>query len=114
MESMDEVDLLVVICEGHLAFAGPPAAALEFFRVPALRALFDSLKKQPGRAWQRLFERVRPQLAMAAPPTASAPPAAAPAAAAATPAKAAPAPVPDSSVDAALAALKQKLGGEDG
>jgi len=104
MESMDAVDLLAVVCEGHLAFAGPPAAALEFFRVKALRELFDSLKKQPGRTWHQRLERARPQLTATAPRPA---PAERREPAAAT--KAAPAP----DVDDALAALKRKMEGTD-
>ncbi len=62
MESMDDVDILAVVCGGYLAFAGPTAAALEFFRVGELRALFATLSRLPAGTWSDRFERIRPQL----------------------------------------------------
>ncbi|MEW6367876.1 MAG: ABC transporter ATP-binding protein [Acidobacteriota bacterium] len=62
MESMDDVDILAVVCGGYLAFAGPRAAALDFFRVGELRALFTTLSKLPASTWSDRFERIRPQL----------------------------------------------------
>lgn len=59
METMDAVDLLVVVHGGFLVFAGPPARALEFFRVSDLRLLFDQLKKMQPSAWNERYERVR-------------------------------------------------------
>jgi ABC-type multidrug transport system ATPase subunit len=66
METMDVVDLLAVVYDGHLAFAGPPARALEFFRVAELRDLFDQLKKRPAAAWSSAYERERARLSLPA------------------------------------------------
>ncbi len=66
METMDVVDLLVVVYAGRLAFAGPPARALEFFRVDKLRLLFDQLGKRGAAAWHTAFERERQRLSLPA------------------------------------------------
>lgn len=62
METMSVVDQMVVVFDGHLAFAGPPARALEFFRVQQLRELFDQLKKRAPTAWHSAFERERARI----------------------------------------------------
>ena len=109
MESMDTVDLLAVIYDGHLAYWGPPRLALEFFRVGELRALFDQLKKQPAAAWLQALERARPTLLAAVrPPTVVGTPlpgaVGAGAAAAAT----------SSDLEAQFEALKRKARGDGG
>lgn len=64
MESMDVVDLMVVVHDGHLAFAGPPERALEFFGVGELRDLFDQLKKRSAAAWSSAYERDRARISL--------------------------------------------------
>ncbi len=59
MESMDVVDLLLVIRDGYLAFAGTPSTAPEYFNVGSLRDIFSTLEKRTGRAWAGALERFR-------------------------------------------------------
>lgn len=51
MESLDRADALCVLVKGHVAFFGPPASALAFFRVERYADLFRQLEKQPPNAW---------------------------------------------------------------
>jgi len=64
METMEVVDQMVVVYDGHLVFAGAPARALEFFGVDELRDLFDQLKKRSAAAWSSAYERERARLAL--------------------------------------------------
>ena len=62
METMEVVDQMVVVYDGHLVFSGPPARALELFRVGELRDLFAQLQKRSAAAWSRAYERHRARL----------------------------------------------------
>lgn len=62
MESMDVVNQLVVVFDGYLAFAGSPDQALGYFAVASLRDLFSTLSRHSARDWSRRFERHRPTL----------------------------------------------------
>jgi len=59
MENVGIADSMVVINGGFLVYAGPPARALEFFRVTDLRLLFDQLRKMDARVWSQRYERER-------------------------------------------------------
>lgn len=109
LETMDTVDLLAVVYDGHLAYWGPPHMALEFFRVSELRQLFDQLKKQPASAWYHALERARPALLAAVrPPTVVGSPLAGAIAAGAAPATA------SSDLEAQFEELKRKVHGAGG
>lgn len=51
MDSLDHADALCVLVGGHLAYFGPPAGALDFFRVDRFADLFRQLEKQAPPAW---------------------------------------------------------------
>ena len=48
--------LVVILAEGgRLAFVGPPAAALQYFRVARLGDVYEKLAEQPAETWRDLF-----------------------------------------------------------
>ena len=51
MDSLDQADVLCVLVGGHVAYFGPPAEALRFFRVERYADLFRQLEKQEPHAW---------------------------------------------------------------
>lgn len=54
MQSLDMLDLVLVLQQGHLIFFGPPAAALQYFQVPDLTKIYKALSQQnPAGAQQR-------------------------------------------------------------
>ena len=59
MASLERADALYVLVGGHTAYFGPPAGALEFFRVDRYEDLFRQLEKQPPHAW-RMASRADP------------------------------------------------------
>ena len=59
MGSLDGADALCVLVGGHVAYFGPPRAALAYFRVTRYEDLFHQLEKQSPEAW-RLTARADP------------------------------------------------------
>ncbi|RMH69724.1 MAG: ABC transporter ATP-binding protein [Gemmatimonadetes bacterium] len=57
MESLHLLDLVVILVKGVLAFCGPPAAALPYFRVDDFADIYKALDKQSPRAWADRFRR---------------------------------------------------------
>jgi len=55
MQSLDRCDALLVIVEGHLAYFGPPADALDFFHTEEHEGIFDQLHKLTPPVWQRTY-----------------------------------------------------------
>jgi ABC-type multidrug transport system ATPase subunit len=111
METMDVVDLLVVVYRGHLAYAGPPALALPFFHADGFRQIFEQLGKREPRAWVQACEAQRAALAL---PTRPAP---SPGPPVSGPAPTAPAPsatTPAADIERQLVELKHKLSGGGG
>jgi ABC-type multidrug transport system ATPase subunit len=107
METLDAVDLLVVVHRGHLAFAGPPALALPFFRADGYRQIFEQLGKREPRAWAQAYEAQRPALTL--PPLAATASTATTTAVTSTPASGAAVASAGSDVEAQLRALKDRL-----
>ncbi|MFH1808924.1 MAG: ABC transporter ATP-binding protein [Pseudomonadota bacterium] len=122
METMDVVDLLVVVVRGHLAYAGPPAQALPFFKADGFRQIFDQLTKREPRAWVQAYEAQRAALALPSLPPAAVtgplppPPVARPSGppGSASPDHAREPVQPATDIERQLAALKQKIQGDGG
>lgn len=55
MESIDLCDSMLMMVAGHVAYYGPPAQALRFFRVTDYADIFAQLPKQNGAAWNRSY-----------------------------------------------------------
>ena len=55
MESLDLCDSMLMMVAGHVAYYGPPAEALRFFRVTDYPDIFSQLPKQNGAAWNRTY-----------------------------------------------------------
>jgi len=54
MQSLDCLDLVLVLLKGHLIFLGPPQHGLSYFQVPSLNMIFKQLAQQdPLQAQQR-------------------------------------------------------------
>ena len=54
MQSLDCLDLVLVLLKGHLIFLGPPQQGLSYFQVPSLSMIFKQLAQQdPLQAQQR-------------------------------------------------------------
>ena len=55
MQSLDCLDLVLVLLKGHLIFLGPPQQGLSYFQVPSLTMIFKQLAQQdPLQAQQRV------------------------------------------------------------
>ena len=55
MQSLELCDALGVLIAGHLAFFGPPAEALSFFRAEDFGDIFEQLPKMAPAAWARRY-----------------------------------------------------------
>jgi ABC-type multidrug transport system ATPase subunit len=54
MQSLDCLDLVLVLLKGHLIFLGPPKEGLSYFQVPSLTMIYKQLAQQdPLQAQQR-------------------------------------------------------------
>ncbi len=113
MESLRQCHLMLMLVKGRVVFFGPPAAALDHFRVPTFAEVFAVLEQRTPDQWQATFARSQTAQAVRtrAAPVPGRPPGPT-AAARATPAAAEPPPdePPATSPDDELSALKQKMG----
>ena len=55
MESLELCDSILMMVSGHVAFYGPPADALKFFRTDDYADIFRQLPKQTGAGWARTY-----------------------------------------------------------
>jgi ABC-type multidrug transport system ATPase subunit len=55
MESLDGCHALLVLCQGHLVYFGPPRDAPGYFGVERYAAIFPVLGQKPGAAWREAF-----------------------------------------------------------
>ncbi len=55
--SLELADFLIVIVQGHLAWLGPPKAALQHFGVPDPDLIFKALRKDPPAAWATRYRQ---------------------------------------------------------
>lgn len=55
MQSLDALDLVVVLLKGHLIFLGPPQQGLSYFQVPTLSMIYKQLSQQDPLAAQQRF-----------------------------------------------------------
>jgi ABC-type multidrug transport system ATPase subunit len=122
MESLAEVQLVLVLVQGNLAFFGPPKGALNHFGAASFSRIYGKLEERPAKDWRARFRETpefqryvveRRKGAGAPAPPAPEPREAAPAAevvAAKAAAKDAP-PEDDDDLDSELAALKEEVRG---
>lgn len=57
MQSLDAVDLVLILLKGYLIFLGPPAEALQFFGVTVLTQIYALLDGQEPQQWHERYAR---------------------------------------------------------
>lgn len=120
MESLQEVQLVLVLVQGNLAYFGPPRAALSHFGAASFSHIYAALEERPAAQWRARYREtpehqefvVERRRGAGAPAAAGPSSARAEGAASVEPAESAPkgAPTEDDDLDSELAALKQELG----
>ncbi|MBS2034288.1 ABC transporter ATP-binding protein [bacterium] len=55
MQSLDALDLVLVLLKGHLIFLGPPQQGLSYFQVPSLSMIYKQLSQQDPLAAQQRY-----------------------------------------------------------
>lgn len=55
MQSLDALDLVLVLLKGHLIFLGPPQEGLSYFQVPSLSMIYKQLAQQDPLAAQQRY-----------------------------------------------------------
>ncbi len=55
MESLAEVDLVLILMKGHLIFYGPPATALNHFGAASFSRIYSKLESNSPKKWAELY-----------------------------------------------------------
>jgi ABC transport system ATP-binding/permease protein len=55
MESLEQCQALLLLCQGHVAYFGAPREALRYFGVPRYAEIFPLLGRRRGAEWQEAF-----------------------------------------------------------